>query len=227
MGTFTSAKELYSVKHGDYGIKYQFVHNRDGKLVLLSPAVPAATSDIDLYGSEYPNLRDLYHEQPNHSVLADKGYQGASRYGTTVLTPTKSAPANSVPRVVDVQLDQSITKHRVICENYYGRLKKKYRILQSHYRGDIDSHFLHLRNCINLVNFSINYEPLRQDEGTRLLQIYNRQRKSGLAKRERINTRRKQAYQRKKRRLEEDAANALIQFNIGDNNNRHMENNHD
>ena len=74
LGTFAASKEWYSAKHGEYSVKYQFLHTRDGKFVTLSSPWPGKTSDIEIYEKEYDAVGDLLRDQEaTYSILADKG----------------------------------------------------------------------------------------------------------------------------------------------------------
>ena len=57
-------------------------------------------------------------------------------------------------------------KVRIIVENFFGRLKMRYDIMKSRYRGDHDIYECYFKICAALVNFEIVMlgHPLRNDD---------------------------------------------------------------
>ena len=63
--------------------------------------------------------------------------------------------------------NQIIGKTRVLVENFFGRMKNRYAIIGSLYRGDRENYENIFRLCVALTNFEIMYckHPLRKEDG--------------------------------------------------------------
>ena len=88
------------------------------------------------------------------SILVDSGYQGLQQLVPVVLPHRR--PRNGDLSILQRQHNRLLARHRVVCENFYGRMKSKWRILASKYRSDKDSYEQIFRLCTALTNASFN-----------------------------------------------------------------------
>jgi hypothetical protein len=80
-------------------------------------------------------LTDPGRSQTSWALLADKGYSGAEAY-VRALIPKKCTVARPhTPE--ELAYNQRLSTARVICENFYGRLKGLFKICTDRYRGKI------------------------------------------------------------------------------------------
>lgn len=84
------------------------------------------------------------------AILVDSGYQGLQRHVIAIL-PYKRRPRRPVTRL-QREHNQLLARHRVVCEQFYGRLKTKWRIMTSKYRGNRDEYERLFRICCALTN---------------------------------------------------------------------------
>ena len=82
---------------------------------------------------ERKHLVDPVSNQASWALLADKGYAGAEAL-LRAITPKKSLP-NQRLSAEEVFSNQRLSSARVICENFYGRLKGLFSICAVRYRG--------------------------------------------------------------------------------------------
>lgn len=66
--------------------------------------------------------------------MADKGYTGAGTLLRAVI-PKKAMP-NQRLSVEDNVFNQRLASERIICENFYGRMKGLFSICTERYRGE-------------------------------------------------------------------------------------------
>lgn len=83
------------------------------------------------------------------AILVDSGYQGLQRLANAIL-PHKRRPGRPVTRL-QREHNQLLARHRVVCEQFYGRLKTKWRIMTSKYRSDRDDYGRLMRLCCALT----------------------------------------------------------------------------
>jgi len=57
-----------------------------------------------------------------------------------------------------------IAKDRVLCENFYGRMKKLFSIMKQTYRGNHETYDSISNVCIALTNFHLLKAPLRSED---------------------------------------------------------------
>eukprot|EP01121_Diplochlamys_sp_Union-15-3_P021641 TRINITY_DN8865_c0_g1_i1.p1 TRINITY_DN8865_c0_g1~~TRINITY_DN8865_c0_g1_i1.p1 ORF type:complete len:154 (+),score=7.40 TRINITY_DN8865_c0_g1_i1:59-520(+) len=102
----------------------------------------------------------LSNEHPySWALMADKAYGGAEKR-IRMITPIKT-PKN----VHDRTLNNRIGSVRVICENYYGRMKVLWGSTRETYRWDHSLYDTMISICISLTNYHLLYNPLREDDG--------------------------------------------------------------
>ena len=196
LGTFPAAKEWFSVKHANYGIKYQTLHSRKGKVIALSNCYPAATHDLEIYKQEIDTISSLIDNKERYGVMGDKGYTGANGFGNIkVNTPFKRSPRMTLDQQGH---NRELARWRVICKNYYGRLKRRYNIAVALYRGDATTHRTHFTNLIALTNRSLDTEPFRREDQRFHLQVESKLQEEGMARKEKEKMKKKQEYVRRK-----------------------------
>ena len=83
------------------------------------------------------------------ALLVDSGYQGLQHTLPAIL-PQKRRAGHEFTRD---QRDHNrrLARHRVVCEQFYGRLKAKWRIMTSKYRNDRDDYAKLFRLCAALT----------------------------------------------------------------------------
>jgi DDE superfamily endonuclease len=96
------------------------------------------------------------------AVMADKGYIGANDVARIVV-PHKN-PRNGRLTVEQRGFNASLSRARIICENFYGRLKKTFAITHLKYRGDLKNYDSAFDTCVALTNLLIRDAPLRQED---------------------------------------------------------------
>ena len=174
---FRDAQYYFSGKHHAYGYKTEVAHLPNGLAVFVGDTYAGSVHDftifkdnIEIYekflekkGSDM-NVNDqgeLKDKYPKHwALLADKGYQGASEKIRAIL-PSKGT---NLSREENVR-NKKIAKNRIICENFYGRMKKLFKIMEGKYKWDEDSYSMVFKVCAALTNYHIMKYPLRNEDG--------------------------------------------------------------
>ena len=158
------------MKHGDYGLKYQVVHSRDGRAVHVSGPHAGAKHDLNIFTDTVPIIQAIL-KDPNFSwsLLADKGYVGSNALeGVNVHVPNKST---DILQLYDEKDSQDLSEQRVLCENFYGRVKSRYAFARETFRGSWSIHRVHFENVVALTNYHIQTHPLRNsNEESQFLQ---------------------------------------------------------
>ena len=97
-------------------------------------------------------------------IWADKGYV-SNEFSDRFLCSTKGSPMKLSE--FKNEKNAQISSKRVLIENYFGRLKNKFEIMNGRYRSYRDKYNTFFKNCCSLVNFDImecgNF--LRQEDG--------------------------------------------------------------
>ena len=83
------------------------------------------------FGDEH--LPDPEPTQAYWAILADKGYTGAGEFVRSLI-PRKALPGRPLSEF-DVLNNNRLSSARVICENFYGRMKGLFRICSDKFRG--------------------------------------------------------------------------------------------
>jgi hypothetical protein len=152
---FEEQKLYFSGKHFQYGLKRELAHLPNGVSVYLiyvgsvafvSKPHPGARHDFTIFQENLPWYRDLLQKKPGEetfvdlvanqtswALLADKGYLGAGALLRAII-PKKNLPHQRLS-AEDTIYNQRLSSARVICENFYGRLKGLFRICTERYRG--------------------------------------------------------------------------------------------
>ena len=105
-------------------------------------------------------------------MLADKGYQGASGVLRAIL------PKKGSLSLIDEQHNRRVAYDRIICENFYGRMKILWSIMQDTFRWDHEHYDCVFQVCAALTNFHLSQSPLRSNDGElyrRIMASYQRE----------------------------------------------------
>jgi len=92
--------------------------------------------------------------------MADKGYQGAHELGRYIIPNKGSSLTNQ-----EKASNNNIAKARIIIQNFYGRMKKLFKILVEAFRLDEDCFDDIFVICFYLTNYHIQNSPLRKEDG--------------------------------------------------------------
>jgi hypothetical protein len=79
-------------------------------------------------------LPDPESGQERWVLLANKGYTGANEF-LRALIPRKALPGRSLSETENLS-NRRLSCARVICENFYGRMKGLFRICSEKFRGE-------------------------------------------------------------------------------------------
>ena len=162
--TFAERKPWFSGKHGVYCLKSQVIVNMDGVAMHVISGIQGSVHDLEVFRMSLPEVQNLLeiHKNRPQKVLADKGYVSEI---DILLTPHKGTRTN-LTRSQLLENDR-ISKHRVIVENFYGRLKARYSIIGDKYRNSLDGYEQTFKLCVALVNFEMLFlkHPLRKKDG--------------------------------------------------------------
>lgn len=176
-----------------------------GLVAFVSPVFSGSVHDMSIFYTMSPiyevfllktmediNIPDPLPNQLTWAILADKGYVGANERLRCV-TPIKSS-GTLTPQ--EKEYNNSLSSSRVICENFYGRMKQKFRATSDCFKSDPKFYELFSDICIALTNFDIIQKPLRQEDYR-----YNTQLAKNTARvREKKKRKRHEDYLRKKER---------------------------
>ena len=171
MGSYDEAKKYFYVKAKMYGLKSLTIHACNGELLAAYPGYPAATSDVTLFRkpevltavrgivSKDPEEAAIPDPNPEWAVMADLGFQGIQHNVRAVL-PIKKRPRSELLSA-EKAYNTRLAKRRIIIENFYARLKRKFRIMSVIFNLDKDLYPNIFYSCACLVNFDISRRPLR------------------------------------------------------------------
>jgi hypothetical protein len=100
--------------------------------VIFQESVPFYRAFLEKeLGDEH--LLDPEPGQTSWVLLADKGYTGANEF-VRALIPKKALPGRSLSEAENLS-NRRLSCARVICENFYGRMKGLFRICSEKFRG--------------------------------------------------------------------------------------------
>ena len=119
------------------------------------------------------------------ALLADRGYQGAASVLRAIL------PKKGKLTLVDEAQNKKIAHDRIICENFYGRLKMLWAIMRDTFRWDHEEYDRVFQICVALTNFQLRSSPLRANDGElyrRIMKAHQRQGEQRQVKRREWNT---------------------------------------
>ena len=129
--------------------------------------------------------------------MADKGYQGAVEFIRAIL-PNKGKTLSRE----DQTRNKKIAKNRIICENFYGRMKKLFKIMEVKFKWDENMYSTIFQICSALTNYHIIKYPLRNEDGVYYKGVLDSYAQEGISKK-RKQKERNDKYNQKKRRTQE------------------------
>jgi transposase len=164
-----------------YAIKSQCVHDLRGLVVSIVTNVPGATHDVTFAQRTIAEIERIVRPRKPRDedddpridadgsddedaengrlLMVDSGYQGLQHIVPCVLPYKKRA--NRPLTAQEKQHNRRLSRRRVLVENYYGRLKRRYRIMTDKYRGERGAYPAYFKLCVALTNFHIMKHPLR------------------------------------------------------------------
>lgn len=156
---FDEASKFFSGKHYIYCLKSQVIINLKGLAVDIVTSIPGSHHDKSIFDNNIEIFLRNFSE--SFTILADKGYQ--DRASKILLTPVKGNYRQLTPD--QLRKNEKISKIRILIENYFGRLKAKFSIMEQQYRGSHAQYKDIFTTCCALVNFDIMFgNPLREED---------------------------------------------------------------
>ena len=157
-GCFSVGKSYFSGKHYRYVIKTEVLHAPNGTAMFVSSGHKGSEHDLTIFAKSRKTYA-LYLQ--GRAVMADKGYSGAQELeGIVVEIPAKEGNLTEE----EVRRNTLISRHRVVIENYYGRLKSSFAIMRHEFRGDLAGYPKLFELCASLTNYMIRGRPLRAQD---------------------------------------------------------------
>lgn len=209
---FKDAMVYFSGKHSTYGYKTEIGHAPNGLAMLVSNTNPGSIHDFTIFKESVDIYKDFLKKRPSDRTISDngelkdkypdswaaimdKGYQGASEI-VRAIHPQKGRNLCAE----DELRNDKIASTRVICENFYGRMKKLFKIMDDKYRWEESMYSTVMGTCVALTNYHILKNPLRSDDGDYNMAVLAKYGKEELAKkRKRSDANR--IYREKQRRI--------------------------
>ncbi|KAJ6227052.1 hypothetical protein M0813_10205 [Anaeramoeba flamelloides] len=152
-------KEYYSYKHSYHCFKAQLFVTLRGRVIDIVSGIKGAVHDITI--AKQSKLEQMVKtNDPNFSYgfLCDRGYVGLQHKIPSAVI-CKKKPRGRQLSEEDQLFNKKLSYHRQIVENFFGRLKSKYQILNKLYRYD-HKYFVPMFNiCCALTNKNFEYQP--------------------------------------------------------------------
>ena len=106
------------------------------------------------------NFQEISCNTEYWSLMVDKGYIGASQY-LPVIIPMKGNNLTSQ----EIKNNKKISSARIVCENFYGRMKFMWGAARLKIRSDLAEYEDLNDICVSLTNYHIMEKPLRVSDG--------------------------------------------------------------
>lgn len=145
-------KVYYSKKYQSYGFKSQCIHDRKGRVVSCIAGEKGSVSNLELCQDHIDELKIILEE--NNSILADNSYQGLEK-DNDVIVPYQN-PTNKH----QLMFNKRLTNQLKISEQYYERMKSRYRIMTVKYRKSRYEYEKIFKLCTSLTNYHVLEHPL-------------------------------------------------------------------
>ena len=212
---FREAQYYFSGKHHAYGFKTEVAHHLpNGLVVFVSDLYGGSVHDFTIFKGNVDTYKDFLEKKgldnnvvdngelktkyPKHwALMADKGYQGAVELIRAIL-PNKGKTLSRE----DQTRNKKIAKNRIICENFYGRMKKLFKIMEVKFKWDENMYSTIFQICSALTNYHIIKYPLRNEDGIYYKGVLDSYAQEGISKK-RKQKERNDKYNQKKRRTQE------------------------
>ena len=94
------------------------------------------------------------------NMLGDKGYDGGNKH-INIITPHKG---KNIPQN-ELKMNKKIGTARIVCENFYGRMKKLWGASREKVKGALENYDNLIDICAALTNYHIETHPLRKRDG--------------------------------------------------------------
>ena len=131
-GSYSSKKKFFSGKHYAYGVKIECTHAPIGQLMRFTSYYPGSVHDFKIFKENINQHLDfLRNGDTFYGLIADLGYTGIQNFIPTAIVPKRKPKLES-----EREFNRKIGSDRVICENFYGRNKVLWNILNSIFRWD-------------------------------------------------------------------------------------------
>lgn len=144
----------------------------------ISSGHPGSRHDFDIYQRNLPKWLDRLKKTPEElhrsnlehqywAQMADKGYVGANNLpGVIMVHPHKKMSGKHLSPT-QRQENRDIGADRIVCENFYGRLKTLSTVMRQRWTCDRERYPTTFGNCVALTNHHILMgNPLRAEEQT-------------------------------------------------------------
>ena len=183
------SKIYYSAKHKMYAYKTEVSVLPNGLAINCTDNYAGGLSDITIFRANrrfhematlksdeernMTTLNDMENENDisTWAILVDKGYQSGGDVGR-ILHPVKRPP-NGTLCLMEKEQNLEITRDRIIVENYFGRMKTLWKIMETKYTWDEGFYDILFGICLCITNFHILKHPLREEDGKRWIQMEN------------------------------------------------------
>lgn len=163
-GGFNDVKTFFSNKHKIYCVKKEYGHLPNGKVAFVSKFYPGSKHDYNIFLNNITIYKNFLRKNNGNNeywkIMADKGYEGANTHIPSVL-PKKGTNLTSS----DIRENSRISRCRIICENFYGRMKVLWGAARLKINKDLKNYDDVIMICVSLTNYHIDIHPLRATDG--------------------------------------------------------------
>lgn len=164
-------RQHYSGKHKRCGIKLQACVSPEGLCIDYYDKECGRVHDKMVFDKS-ETVRKLQYHQTNFGVITtcrypmlfDRGYIGVNNAAYPEAIVQKRAPRGGELSDADKHFNDTVQHDRVIVENYFGRMKTLWIILQDTFRGTNHSLRRIAEACVILTNYHIELHPLRRED---------------------------------------------------------------
>lgn len=198
--SYEARKPYYSGKHGVYCLKSQVIVTFQGIAVHIITGIEGGKHDKAVFDDsiqDFTNKVLSHHVNDPSKILGDKGYQDQTC--DILVTPFKGELLD----LEDTELEhnENLGKRRIIVENYFGRLKKRYGITKDIFRSDISMYPSFFIICCALINYEIAFcgHPLRDSDSTYYIKLVTKMMKDSKLKKA-LRSKQYKKYKKKKKK---------------------------
>ncbi|KAJ6241994.1 thap domain protein [Anaeramoeba flamelloides] len=160
-------EDWYDGKHKCHSIKTQTINAPNGLVMHYNAGLRGPIHDKRVWGITLEgDVQHFFHQEMQMmndppEVLADKAYLGVNQ--VTIIMPYRGQRRNLTEE--EIEFNQKVSRHRVIIEQFYGRLKNKFRAIGNKWRHDKGEFYIKTMGvAISLINWEIrNGHPLNNN----------------------------------------------------------------